>query len=85
MAWQWAHLVQVLDPWLDGQPDAETRRRVLDAMAEMAEHPDAINDVGMRDQSPLVRELVVPDTDVLLVYLRAEQYHILRLIAISQI
>jgi hypothetical protein len=85
VAWQWAHLEPVLDLWLDGLPDAETRRRVLEAMAEMAEHPDNINDGGMANQSPLVRQLVVPETDVLLVYLRAEQYHVLRLITISEI
>lgn len=85
MTWQWAHLQPILDPWLDGQPDADTRRRVLEAMAEMLEHPDDIDDADVAYQSPLVRQLVIPDTDVRLVYLRAEQYRVLRLIAISDV
>lgn len=85
MAWQWANLGSTLDPWLDSQPDKVVRLRVLDHMAGMVERPDGIIDVGTAYPFPLVRQLVVPDTNVLLVYLRAEQFRTLRLIVITEI
>ena len=83
MAWQWSNLERVLDPWFVSQSHDDTRSRVLNTMATMAAHPDDLADSRVPGESPLVRQLAVLNTKVVLVYLRAEQFHTFRLLAIA--
>ncbi len=73
----------MLDPWLEGQPDESIRHTVLEAMAVMAEEPEDVDDDDAAHPSPLVHQLLVPGTDVIVVYLRAEQYRTFQLISIT--
>lgn len=85
MAWQWSNLEAVLDPWVDSQSDTAKTSLVLEAMAQMATSPNAVDDTGVPNRPALVRQRAVPGTTVILVYLRAQQFNTFRLLQIADL
>lgn len=85
MPWGWTSLAKVLDPWLAGEPDEVARSAVLRQMAEFMEQGDWITGEQVPGESPLIRSYVVEEATVRLIWLRAEQFHILDLVRIERI
>ena len=52
-------------------------------MAELMEHADWITGDDVPGESPLIRSYVVEEAQVRLIWLRAEQFHILELLKIE--
>lgn len=85
MGWRWASLATVLEPWLEAEPDTAARSAVLRQMAELAEHADIVTGSETSGRPPPIRSYVVEEAKVRLIWLRAEQFHVLQLVEIEPI
>ena len=81
--WQLSNLA-VLDEWRAAQSDEDPLcRSVVEAIRGLRDRPNQQGEPGSR-VSPLIRVLVVDDR-VLVRYLVAEQFHTVRLLAITSV
>jgi hypothetical protein len=76
--WQWNGLKDVLDPWLEEATDGD-RRVVLEMLAQLLDHAEL--DLGATVEGlPFAR--IVSAGRWSIEYLRVEQFHTFRLVAI---
>ena len=86
MGWQWNKISKVLDPWMEAHSGPEhdaARGAVLHHMARLAEDADLITGDLVPRHSALVRRYYVHEARSCIIWLRAEQFRTLDLIAIE--
>jgi hypothetical protein len=85
VSWRIANL-EVLDGWCATEPDEQRRAAMFEALAQLAEHAEVIEGEPVPGQrSPLVRSLRVSSAGALVIFLRASEYRVIRLIAIEDV
>lgn len=83
MGWRWTSLAKVADPWFDAEENASARSAVLHHLMTLAQEGDWIMGEEVAGESALIRSYVVEEAGVRLIWLRAEQFHILELVKIE--
>lgn len=80
MAWTWSNLDEALDAYLATSPSEEQRLAVLRALVNLVEHADVITGDPMPGERAPIRRVVVDGVEI--VFVRAEEFRTLRLLAI---